>query len=167
MGMETSTGCITCHKTKAPLQCGLCQSALCKNCTQFVDEESFSFLKTVPPELSHTTYCAPCFDATVAPELESYADAMERAKDIFIFYKTEGKETRLIKRKEEPYVIAECLDKNETLLRLAFFAVKDHFNALVDVEIKSEKVRSGSYQTLKWSGSAVPFQVDERKQTRK
>jgi IS4 transposase len=135
--MENSRLCVTCYKPKTPLQCGICEGPLCKACTQFVDEETFSFLRTIPAELSHT--------------------------EIAIYYKTEAKETRLVKRLEEPYVIENCPDKNETLLRMAFFAVKDRFNALVDVELKSEKVRRGSYQTLKWSGSAVPFMADPRK----
>lgn len=106
--------------------------------------------------LSHGAYCGPCYDFKVAPELEAYQEAMTAAKNIAVFFKDQSKETRNFKRLEKPYKIEGCEDREETLLRLAFFAVKDNFNAIIDVDITSKKVRTGAYQTQIWSGTAIP-----------
>jgi len=133
---------------------------LCKGCAQFVDEESFSFLKSIPAELGHSVYCGPCFDQQVAPEMAKYQEILDRAKDILVYEKTQGKETRYIKRLADPVLVADCADHDETILRLAFFAAKENYNALVDVDLRSKKVKVGGYQTTIWSGSGVPAQVD-------
>lgn len=157
------TVCSTCGKSKAQLTCGLCESTICKYCTQFLDDETFSFLKVIPPLLSHTTYCGYCFDAQVGPELEAYNKTKELAKSILVFTKDQKKETRLVKRVEDPVSVENCLDREETLLRLAFFAAKANYNAIIDVDLKPEKIRQGAYQTMKWSGSGVPAHVIESK----
>ena len=155
--------CYLCQKPKATLDCGICSEAICKSCTRFLDEDSFSFLKKVPQKLSHTTYCEPCFHSDVEPQFENYNRTLETAKNIAVFMKNQGKETRLIKRLEEPVQVVNCADHDETLLRLAFFAAEKGYNAIIDVELKSEKVRNGSYQTSSWTGTAVPTQVDDAK----
>lgn len=159
--METNS-CISCQKTKALLECGACHTHVCKYCAHIMPPDSFSFLEKIPADLSHSIYCAPCFNSKVADELESYNQIMERAKDVQIYLSNQGKETRLIKRLEKPFNVKNCLDHNETMMRLAFFAAKANFNTLVDVKIISEKVRDGAYQTLKWSGSAVPVNMSGR-----
>lgn len=117
----------------------------------------------VPAEISHTTYCPNCFDNTVAPALAQYNELMEQAKEVLIFSKSQTKETRLIPRKELPLKVVDCKDHDETILRLAFFAAQAGYNGLVDVHVTSEKVKNGSYQTLKWSGSGIPTYIDEKK----
>lgn len=136
--------------------CGICQEAVCKQCVQFLEEGSFSFLKQVPDRLNHTTYCGPCFDEKIAPEILAYEQLMDRAKDVAVFFKKQGKETRLIKRLEDPIRVTDCADKDEILLRLAFLAAQGNFNTLVDVEIVAEKVREGGYQRSKWQAVGVP-----------
>lgn len=69
-------------------------------------------------------------------------------------------------RKEAPIKIDNCDDREETLLRLAFVAAQKNFDGLVDVELASKKVRDGSYQTHKWSGSAVPTHIESKKLNR-
>lgn len=128
-----------------------------------MDEDTFSFLKKTPAELSHTIYCPACFDQHVAPALVEYQQSMEAAKEIAIFFDNQGKETRLIKRLEEPYKVENCQDRNETILRLAFWAAQNGFNCLVDVAITSSKTKSGSYTTQVWQGSGIPAHVDESK----
>lgn len=87
---------------------------------------------------------------------------MERAKDVQVFFKTQGKETRLIKRLEEPYEVLDCNDEDETVMRLAFLAAKNNFNSIIDVDLKYEKIRINGYQTHKWSASAVPANIQEK-----
>lgn len=155
--------CQSCQKPKAGLECGLCKSSVCKSCAQFVDEGQFSFLAEIPEDLSHFTYCALCFDRTVAPALAQYNETMELAKEVLVYTKSQTKETRLISRKEPPVKVVDCKDHDETILRLAFLAAKAGFNGIVDVHLSSVKVKNGSYQTMRWSGTGVPAQIDPKK----
>ncbi|MFN7729950.1 MAG: hypothetical protein ACK5P7_12400 [Bdellovibrio sp.] len=161
--MEEKKNCVCCQKSKALLNCGVCDETVCKYCAHFLDEGQFSFLAKVPSLLSHSTYCPSCYDQNVAAPLQDYNQAMAQAKDILVFEKKQGKETRLIKRLEEPVTVTDCPDPAETVLRLAFFAVKAGYNAIVDVQVKHEKVKNGSYQTMRWSGTGVPAYVNEAK----
>lgn len=80
-----------------------------------------------------------------------------------VFMKAQFKETRFIKRLEEPVKVAECADYDETLLRLAFQAAQLNYNGVIDVDITSKKVRTGNYQTSVFSGTAIPANVREDK----
>lgn len=95
----------------------------------------------------------------------NYDRMMEQAKNIHVYEKTQGKETRFIKRGKELYKVVDCPDRSQAVLRLAFFAAGDGYNALVDVNLSSEKVRDESYQKLKWSGTARPANIKERMQS--
>jgi hypothetical protein len=155
--------CPFCQKPKATLECGLCKTAVCKYCAQFLDEGRLAFKAKVPTELSHTTYCGPCFDFKVAPEIEAYEALMTRAKNITVFYKAESKDTRLVERREKPFKVANCPDRDETLLRLAFMAAEAGFNSIIDVDITSAKVRDHAYQTSVWQGQCIPAQLSQAK----
>ncbi len=152
--------CTTCQKPNATFACGICQNTSCKKCVQFLPESQFSFLKNPDPKLLHGTYCPNCFDQHVAPELAAYEETMARARDVAVFYKTQNKETRSIKRKAESMRVENCDDKDETLLRLAFFAAKANFNTLLDVVITSEKDIVGGYQKSIWQGVGSPVNMD-------
>jgi hypothetical protein len=151
--------CATCQKPKAHFLCGVCQEAICKQCVHFLEEGSFSFLKKIPDDLNKSTYCGSCFEERVVPELKDYDHVMTLAREVSVFLKSQGKETRLIKRLEDPIRVTDCADKEEILLRLAFLTVQAGFDTLVDVEITSEKVREGGYQRSKWQASGVPARV--------
>ena len=155
--------CTSCQKPKAHFICGICKTKLCKSCVQLLTGNSFSFLQPCPEQLTHGAYCGSCFNEKVAPELESYQEVMVRAENIIVFFKTQGKETRLIKRAEKSLTVTDCEDRDETLLRLAFLAAKANFNGLIDVEITAEKVFDHAYQTKKWSGKGVPAHLDAKK----
>lgn len=152
--------CYVCQKPKATLSCGICVEDICKYCAQFIEENAFSFRSVVAPDISHTTYCGPCFDSKVAPEVEIYDKQIQRAKVLPLYMKDQGKETRRFKRKELPVSISHCSDHRETMLRLAFKSVEANFNAMVDVEIITEKVRKGAYQTQIFSGTGVPINIE-------
>lgn len=159
-------GCVTCQKSKASLTCGLCGAEVCKSCVHFVEDGAFSFLAEVPPALSHSAYCGSCFSVHVAEPMAVYEADVERAKDINVFMKNQGKETRLIKRTEKPVRVADCPDHDEALLRLAFFAAQKGYNSIVDVDLKPEKVRLGAYQTTVWSGTGIPAHVESHRLVR-
>ncbi len=153
--MEKSV-CSNCQKSKAALSCGICESIICKYCAQFLDEETFSYLPNIPHELSHTVYCQGCYQDKVEVSLREYNQDLVSAKEILVFFKNQGKETRLIKRLEDPIFVENCSDYKDTVMRLAFLTFKANYNGIVDIVISSEKVRTGSYQTLKWKGTGVP-----------
>lgn len=159
--MENS--CCSCLKPKATLLCGLCKEAVCKKCAQYLEEGCFSFLKEIPGELSHSVYCRHCYEDKIAPELDSYNEAMQRAKEIAVFYKDQSKETRLMSRKSAAILVADCADKEEAVLRLAFLAAKLNFNGIIDVDVSAKKIRDGAYQTQSWSGSAIPTNISAKK----
>jgi hypothetical protein len=150
---------------KTAFTCQACGCSVEKDDAQFVDEETFSFL-TKPP-IALGSYCVQCFDGQVRPVIQDYESKMERAKDVNIFFSTQGKETRFVRRTERPVKVEDCLDRDEAVLRLAFLAVEAEKNSLVDVEISSVKVRNGSYQTSRWNGRAVPAQIAEESLNRK
>jgi hypothetical protein len=120
-------------------------------------------METVPEVLGHPVYCGACHDSEVLPLEEEYRETLERAKDVFVFFKTQRKEIPLTKRSKLQYRIEACKDRDETIFRLAFFAARDGFNAIIETEVSSRKVRNEGYQTSIWSGTAVPASVDAGK----
>lgn len=160
--MENSI-CSVCQKPKATLECGICKSAICKKCARFIDEDAFSFLPRIPAEFVTGTFCNPCFEFKVSPEIDSYNQTMEAAKEIAVFFNDQGKETRLVKRLADPVQVFECNDRDETVLRLAFFAAQGNYNGIVDVDVRSKKIKSGNYQTHVWRGTAIPAHIDPKK----
>ena len=163
-----NTQCKECGKSKANLQCEICEASLCKKCTQFLPQNTFSFLETLPSELSHQTYCGACHDEYVSPELRTYEEIMARAKNVIIFYKTQKKDIPLIHKSKEVCKIKNHPDRDEVILRLAFFAAKLNFNAMIEVEVTSERIqnKSRSYQFNRWDGIGIAAQIDEEKLAR-
>lgn len=158
--MNSIALCKTCKKPKANFNCGICHEAVCKSCGHFVGEDAFSFLVKVPEVLKHPVYCTNCFDENVSAPLHDYEETMEKAREVMIFNKDESKRTGHIKRKEDPYKVEDCEDEDETVMRLAFFAVKNGFNCLLDVQISHKKIVVGSHKKTIFSGTAIPVTID-------
>jgi len=155
--------CVSCGKPKAVLNCEVCDDALCKKCDQILATDAFAFLPKLSEGLKHMHYCGSCYDSIVAPEMDAYQETMERAKNAFVFFTTQRKETPLIKKSREVLKVTDCPDRDETILRLAFLAAQADFNAIIEVEVESEKVRNGAYQTSRWSGTGVAAEIDGKK----
>lgn len=152
--------CLACRRPKANVSCGICQEPLCKSCALFLDASSFSFMKKIPEDLSHTYYCPSCHDAQVAPALESYNEVMERAREAYFFFVTQRKPIPIIKKSKEKVFVSSCDDRDETILRLAFLAVEQGYNAVVQAEVDSQKVRNEGYEKSVWKGEGFPAEVD-------
>lgn len=155
--------CLVCQKSNATLECGICKEAVCKKCAQFLEDGQFSLMVTIPAEFKHTTYCGPCFDQKVAPALADYEAMVEKARGIVVYFKADSKETRNLPRTEKPYKVANCADKDEALMRLAYQAAQAGFNSLLDVDVSSKKVLNGTYQTSAWSGVGIPAQITSKR----
>jgi hypothetical protein len=160
--MNLNPICSSCKKPKAQYSCGICQEAICKSCGQFIGEETFSFLRKIPGELSHSIYCNHCYSDKVSDALAEYEVTMEKARDVIIFTKAETKKTGHLKRKEEPYRVEDCEDEDETVMRLAFFAVQDGHNCLLDVNITQRKIIIGSHKKTVFSATAIPISINPK-----
>lgn len=157
---DSAKSCRFCLRPKANTECELCLSSLCKRCAESLPKDAFAFLENKPAGLSHSVYCPDCFEREVRAEKEAYDQQYEKAKGVFVYLKQQGEETRLYKRSQRPVKVSACPDREEALLRLAFQAVGLGFNGLLDVDLRSEKVRNGGYQKLIWHGTGIPFQAD-------
>lgn len=164
--------CSSCLKDKNLLECGACKAAnpeamnssgmICKKCAHFVDPEDFSFLTKIPVALTYAVYCEPCYQKSVLPEQESYNEAMQKAGEVMVYNKTEGKETRTFSRKEKPLIVENCSDKEETLMKLAFLAAKANYNTLIDVDYLVKKIITNGYQRSSWRGIGIPCNTSPR-----
>jgi len=123
-----------------------------------LDESFFSFLKNIPDELKHGTYCGACYDQKIQPAKETYLETMRRAKNIIIFDK-KATQIPLIERARFKVAIDDCSDRKETILRLAFLAAEQSYNAVIEVEISSKKIRNAGYQKSSWSGTGFLAQI--------
>ncbi len=153
--------CAFCSEAKAPHACGICKASLCKECLQYIDTNHFSFMSRVPAKLKLANYCLSCFEKEVLPEQAKYDELMERAKEVYFLTKAYPGYIRVLKRHTKRVDVKLCEDRRETILRLAFFAAELNFNAIIEGDVDSSKVRrEGGYQLSTWSGSAMPAEID-------
>ncbi|NJL23957.1 MAG: hypothetical protein HC902_01390 [Calothrix sp. SM1_5_4] len=103
------------------------------------------------------------FDGKVQPAIQSYNEVVDRARDVVVFHKNQSKESRLFPRGKMQLKVTGASDKDDVLMRLAFQVAQAGYNAILDVDITSEKMRNAGYQTSSWSGTATPGHVDVEK----
>jgi len=154
--------CSVCQKTKSLNQCESCGDTVCKSCTQFIGEDTFKYQVYKPKNVQHNIYCPTCYNEYVAEAVDQYTNTLDAANNIIVFEKTQSKETRLMKRLEDPIKLQNETDRHDALMKMAFIAVQRHFNAIIDVEITPQKVRDGSYQTTIYTCSAIPVTIEDR-----
>lgn len=157
--------CAVCTTKKPTLECGLCHSAICKSCTDFVDQSTFRYAPQIPNKLQASpTYCLNCYTTDVMPEIEKYENLLAEAKEIRVYDITQTKETRLLKRLEPVIEVNGCVDTQEATMKLAFITAKLGFNCMIDMRLKTTKTRdSNNYQSSEVTGSAIPTHLDESK----
>lgn len=158
--MTTSPVCSSCGAQKAPNTCELCNKSICKNCLEHVDSETFSFFTKLPAKLKKANFCPLCYDAEILPEKVRYGAIMERAKDVYFLTKAYPGYIRVLRRHTKRVSIPTCDDRKETILRMAFMAAELNFNAIIEAEVLSRKIRKGDYQSSLWAGSAMPALID-------
>jgi hypothetical protein len=162
-----SSQCVTCEKSKAPLTCGICAAQVCKACAEFANREDVALLSEIPSYFAHGAFCRECFEQKIRPEIESYNELVARAQEIDLFYKTQSKESRFVRRSEKPIHVKDCVDKETAILKLAFQAAQGGFNILVDVETRFDKIRMEGWQTSKCHASAIPATIDPQQLNRR
>ena len=148
------SSCCSCLKPKAPLTCSLCAENLCKDCAHFIDESSYPYLPLFLEKINLGTQCPTCFQKNTAGVLQKYEEVLEKAKITEVFYRrTDGKETRLMRRLEPVLTVENCDDEEDVLMSLAFQAAQKGATIVVDIDVQSEKTKNGSYTTVLWKGS--------------
>ncbi len=155
--------------------CALCGVQSVKRETYFVSEQDFAFARmgsdssnkrNVPTSstagentlVAYTpgSYCLACYNHTIAPAQDRYAETLDQARNIKVFEIQQSKETRLMSRKESLLHVDDIYDRDEAVMRLAFKAVQMGFNTLIDLKTDSVKVKNGKHQHLVWSAQARP-----------
>jgi len=90
------------------------------------------------------------------------------AKNVNVFFASQSKESRFVRRIEKPIKVENCQDREEAVMRLAFLAIEANKNSIVDVDLVSMKVhKGGTWQSSLWSGRAIPADIDEAHLKRK
>ena len=131
----------------------------CKSCSEFVDRVDFEFAKDTALFREPGSYCQNCYATHISPAKFDYDSMLEKAKEIQVYEIQQSKETRLMKRKEAMLEVKDVYDREDAILRLAFKAVIQKMNAIIDVDLKSVKVQNGKHQHQVWSGKARPTHV--------
>lgn len=158
--------CCSCRLPRAQQNCPVCQEPLCRSCAQRPEPEAFAFKAKVEPILTHPEYCPRCYDAHVVPALNAYLETLEKAKNVGFWPKTYRGHIPVLKKARIEVKVEASPDRDEVLLRLGFMAAEQGFNGLILGEIIARKVHKGNsrgYQTMEWSGHALPAQVDQDK----
>jgi hypothetical protein len=155
--------CSSCRGPKASFACDLCEEAICKSCRESFSPASLAMLSEIPEALRHSSYCRFCYDEKVAPVLARYEETLEKAKGVYIFFKTQRKEIPLLRRSREVLKVTDMEDRDETILKLAFMAAEQGFNAVTEVDVTSKKVKNGRHTKSVWTGTGKPAEVDAAK----
>ncbi len=142
------------------MKCGFCEQAICKRCTEFVDAEMFLYMKSRSKELSHESYCSPCFVGKVQPAIENYNDIVTRAKQVYIVEKSPRHPFPILNMSNKALSTDVWPDRSATIMSLAFLAAEKGFNAVIKTKVVSRKVRNFGYQTMEWQATGFPALVD-------
>jgi hypothetical protein len=152
--------CCSCRTPKVTASCESCHDPLCKSCIIALEEGSFQFLPKTPEILTKSRFCRFCYDSSIAPELARYLETLEKAKEVVFLTSSYRGPLPMLKKAKYEVHHSGSPDRDELILRLAFLAAHDGFNALVQGEIISKKVRNHGYQRSEWEGRAIPASMD-------
>ena len=155
--------CVSCRRPKASFTCDMCHEHLCKECVTYLDSTAFSFRASVSEDLKHVRYCRTCYEQKVEPELHAYNEVLEHARGVYFFFSSQRKVPPTLRRSKQVLRVDKCEDRDATILHLAFQAAELGFNAVIDAEVISTKIRNAGYQKSWWQGSGFPAQVDAEK----
>ena len=152
--------CTHCRNAPATLNCGICNCALCKNCEEYVDPNSFSYREKVSTDLTQGHYCHACFESHLKPEIEKYQQTLEKAHAVYIFFESKPTPRTLLKKANKGISVNKCLDKDQTFLRLGFLAAEKGYNAVTNASVERTLPRK------LWKGKGIPALIDAKKQER-
>ncbi len=155
--------CTSCRLPKATEPCGVCDEGVCRKCVQTTSDETFQFETEVAEILKKPRYCTRCWDEHVAEALNRYEEIVTRARQVAWLPKGYRVPVPVLRKANREARVEGCADRDEVIMKLAFIAARDDYNALVKGETQSKKVRNEGWQTSSWSGWATPAYVDPRR----
>lgn len=160
MPADPNAACSTCRAPRATTDCALCSEPLCRRCVILPAGDAFALDPQAAPELKLPRYCQRCHDDRVAAPLAAYEETLALARDVIYLPKTYKMQVQVLKKAKNEVRVEACADRDETILRLAFLAARDGYNALIQAEVERRKVRNHAYQTSEWSGHGFPATLD-------
>ena len=162
----SSALCEGCRSPKIQFHCPLCQVPVCGKCGVEPPRGAFQLKENAAPELKHLHYCPKCYTDRVEPEVAQYAETLNLAREVFVFFVTQRKGIPLLKKAKETIRVADQEDRDESILKLAFMAAERGYNAIIETDVKAVKKRNEGWQSNVWGGTAIPAQVDPAKMER-
>ena len=108
----------------------------------------------VPVFVGHATSVVATFERPISPA---------EAREVYIFFTTQKRPLPILSKEKEQIRVLECDDRDETILRLAFLAAELGCNAVIETDVRHEKVRNAGWQKTAWRGSGFPARVDAEK----
>jgi hypothetical protein len=132
---------------------------LCRKCRIFLGEDQFNLVPERAGELKHSFYCGACFDQHVEPFKAEYDATFERAKGINVLYRNSKSLHNTLRKAEKALKVENSPDRDEAIFALAFQAAEGGFNAIMDVEVSSQKLRNAGWQKTSWSARGVPAEI--------
>jgi hypothetical protein len=99
-------------------------------------------------------------DSVIEPALEAYREQLANAKNAYFFTPAFKKRIPVLKKAKSRVQIKGTPDRDETILRLAFLAIEQGHNAVIEAEVSAQKVRNEGYQKSLWVGSGLPVTID-------
>lgn len=139
---------------------------MCEKCGAEPPRGAFQLQESAAPELKHLHYCPRCYTDRIEPALEKYVETLTLAREVFVFFVTQRKGIPLLKKSKETIRVTEQVDRDESILKLAFMAAERGFNAIIETDVKAVKKRNEGWQNNVWGGTAIPAQVDPAKMER-
>ncbi len=160
MDSNAQSTCISCLKPKTTHSCERCKGTLCRKCLQINPSNCFSYMTKIPADLSYHNYCPFCYDAVVAPALVDYEATLEKAKDVYFLTRNYPGYIPVVRKANKDVRVDACPDRREAILRMAFQAAEQGFNAIIDAEVEAYKTGGGRYFASLVRGRATPADVN-------
>ncbi|MEO5668817.1 MAG: hypothetical protein ABIR96_12215, partial [Bdellovibrionota bacterium] len=155
------TVCAVCNGPKATKTCRLCEAMVCKKCIETLGTDAFVLLPKIPIELSHSMYCARCYDTHVAAPFAAYEEIAAKAEGVYFVTRDYNGYVHVIERHTTRVSVEICEDRRITILKMAYLAAQLGFNAIIDAKVQSFSYNlEGGYQSARWKGSSLPAKID-------
>ncbi len=152
-----------CRLPRADRACDGCSEHLCRTCSIIISpEEDFCFEIEPTRKPTGSTFCGLCEDRILNPLREKYAETLAAARQVNVIPKAYRGRVTIIKKGTHILVTGPWADTKQAELALAFLAARKGFNAIINTQVVSKKVRNFGYQRTEYNATALPADINER-----
>lgn len=144
----------SCRRPAKNRSCGLCHIPVCKDCEKLLADDAFLYAPVLPEGAGHSRYCIECFEQKIEPQLATYSETLELAKNITHVSVNYRRPLPTIKEANNDILVEDCVDRQEAILKLGFMAALGGYNSIIRTKVESKKIRNHAYQTSSWSACA-------------